>query len=40
MLNNNLSLSIKEHDLIILADYSNNFFDSNSINKIENQRSS
>tara|TARA_B100001057_G_scaffold501241_1_gene622366 strand:- start:1434 stop:2942 length:1509 start_codon:yes stop_codon:yes gene_type:complete len=38
MLNKNLNSSIKEHDLIILADYSNNFFDSNSINKIRKSK--
>jgi bifunctional ADP-heptose synthase (sugar kinase/adenylyltransferase) len=30
-----LDLYTKKHDIIILADYSNNFFDTNSINKIK-----
>jgi len=34
-LNKNLDLYTKKHDIIILADYSNNFFDTNSINKIK-----
>ena len=34
LLNKNLSASTKNHDVIILADYSNNFFDTSSINKI------
>ena len=38
LLNKKLDVSIKKHDIIILADYSNNFFDTNSINKIKKSK--
>ena len=38
LLNKNLTLYAQKHDIIILADYSNNFFDKNSINKIKKSK--
>jgi len=37
-LNKKLNSLIQKHDVIILADYSNNFFDSNSLNKIKKSK--
>jgi rfaE bifunctional protein kinase chain/domain/rfaE bifunctional protein nucleotidyltransferase chain/domain len=38
LLNKNLDISIKKHDVIIIADYSNNFFDFNSLEKIKKSK--
>jgi len=37
-LNKILSKAVKKHDVIIIADYSNNFFDSNSLKKIKQSK--
>ena len=38
LLNKSLNTHIKKHDVIILADYSNNFFDKSSVNKIRKSK--